>query len=97
MVYPKGSSTGHIGENVSNSSSKAVKSSVWVEVSWPLDWDNKALTTGTEVGNEVGAGHSVSSVTGDWSRTSAGMDTTAGSNPGSKIRTINSYQTAVNE
>jgi len=66
-----------------NSSSKAVKSSVWVEVSWSSAWDNKASTTGTEVGSEVGAGHSISSVTGDWIRTSAGMEATAVSSPGS--------------
>jgi len=41
--------------------------------------DNKVSTIGVEVGSEVGAGHYISSMTGDWTRTSAGGVVTTGS------------------
>ena len=41
-------------------------------------------TTGAEVGSEVGAGHSISSMTGDRTRTSAGGVVTTGSSWGSR-------------
>jgi len=50
-----------------------------MDVNWPSTFDNRVSTTGTEVGSEVGAGHSISSMTGDWTRTSAGGVVTAGS------------------
>ena len=56
-----------------NVSSKTVKFSVGREVSWPSALDNSVLSTGTEGGSEVGAGHSSFSVTCDWMRTSVGM------------------------
>jgi len=64
---------GSLEKTSPNSSSKAVKSSVGREVSWLSALDNRVLTTGTEGGSEVGAGHSSFSVTCDWIRTSAGM------------------------
>jgi len=78
VVHPRVVLPGTSEKTSPNSSSKAVKSSLWMEVSWPSASDNKASTTGNEVESEVGAGHSISSVTGDWIGTTAGMEATAG-------------------